>query len=85
MTAPVGPDPAIAGLILAAGASTRMGSPKALLDYGGETFLDRLIGLLAGVCGSVTVVLGYHAAVIHSGIRRVAQAVFVLNPEPSRG
>jgi molybdenum cofactor cytidylyltransferase len=62
-----------------------MGSPKALLDYGGEAFLDRLIGLVAGVCGSVTVVLGYHAAVIHSGIRRVAEAVFVLNQDPSRG
>jgi molybdenum cofactor cytidylyltransferase len=62
-----------------------MGSPKALLDYCGETVLDRLIGLLAGVCGSVTVVLGYHAAVIHPSVKRAAQAVFVLNRDPSRG
>ena len=36
-----------AGLILAAGASRRMRTPKALLDYRGETFVDRLIGLFA--------------------------------------
>ena len=33
------------GLILAAGESRRMGSPKALLDYRGETFLGRVIAL----------------------------------------
>ena len=36
-----------AGLILAAGESRRMGSPKALLRYREETFLERLIGLFA--------------------------------------
>ena len=85
MTAHAGPDPYIAGLILAGGASSRIGSPKALLDYAGETFLDRLIGLLASVCGSVTVVLGYHAAAIHRCLRRAAQGVFVLNPDPALG
>ena len=51
----------IAGVILAAGASSRMGSPKALLDYRGETFVGRLVRILSPVCDPVIVVLGYHA------------------------
>lgn len=34
----------VAGIILAAGRSRRMGTPKPLLDTGGETFLERAIG-----------------------------------------
>ncbi len=36
----------ISGIILAAGASQRMGTPKALLDLNGETFLARLTRVL---------------------------------------
>ena len=54
----------IAGIILAAGASSRMGRPKALLDYRGETFLGRLIRVLGTSCDPVIVVLGYHADLI---------------------
>ena len=71
----------IAGIILAAGASSRMGTPKALLRYRGETFLERLTRVLGGVCDPVIVVLGYHA----DEIRANAQARFVVNPDPSRG
>ncbi len=74
-----------AGLILAAGASRRMGSPKALLEYEGETFLDRWIRLFASVCDPVIVVLGFDADRILSQIRRPAEATFVLNPDPARG
>ena len=35
-----------------------MGSPKALLAFRGETFLDRLIGLFSRRCSPVIVVLG---------------------------
>lgn len=50
----------VAGVLLAAGAGRRMGTPKALLRDGhGVPFLDRAIGtLLDGGCTSVTVVLG---------------------------
>lgn len=78
-------DPSIAGLILAGGASRRMGSPKALLRFQEETFLDRLIGLFATVCDPVIVVVGHHADQIRAGSRRAHQAVLVTNPDPERG
>jgi molybdenum cofactor cytidylyltransferase len=60
-----------------------MGTPKALLDFRGETFLNRLIRVLSGVCDPVIVALGYHA----DEIRAVAKghARFAVNPDPSRG
>ena len=69
------------GLILAAGESRRMGSPKALLDYQGETFLDRLIGLFAQRCSPVIVVLGAQQETVRAALRRTGQAVLVENPD----
>jgi molybdenum cofactor cytidylyltransferase len=74
----------IASVVLAAGASRRMGTPKALLEFRGETFLDRLIRITGAVCQPVIVVLGHQAAEIRSGLRNAA-AEFVMNPEPERG
>ncbi len=76
----------VAAVILAAGASSRMGSPKALLDAGaGESFLDRLAGaFLASGC-TVYAVLGEDATLIAKANRRGAEITFVLNPDPSRG
>ncbi|HEV2198211.1 MAG TPA: nucleotidyltransferase family protein [Bryobacteraceae bacterium] len=74
----------IAGVILAAGASSRMGgSPKALLDYCGETFVERLVRILSGVCNPVIVVLGYHADRIRPAIE--GRARIAINPAPERG
>ena len=72
-----------AGLILAAGESRRMGSPKALLGYRGETFVDRLVGLLAARCAPVIVVLGAAAGEIREAMRRPATVVF--NPDYCTG
>jgi len=74
---------ASAGLILAAGESRRMGSPKALLRYREETFLDTLAGLFARVCSPVIVVLGAAADEIQA--RAVRPAIFVRNPHYLRG
>jgi molybdenum cofactor cytidylyltransferase len=52
----------ISGLLLAAGESRRMGSPKALLRYQGQTFIERICSafLAAGV-DELIVVLGARA------------------------
>jgi len=75
----------IAGLILAGGASRRMGTPKALLRFQHETFLDRLIRLFSGVANPVIVVLGHQSGQIRSGIERASEATFAVNPDPERG
>jgi len=73
----------VAGLILAAGESRRMGFPKALLAYREETFLDRLAGLFAARCSPVIVVLGAEAERIRAGGH--SPATFVVNPDWARG
>jgi molybdenum cofactor cytidylyltransferase len=77
--------PKIAGIILSGGASRRMGTPKALLRFQNETFLDRLIGLFAAVCNPIIVVVGLHADNIRSGIQRGRDVRFAVNPDPERG
>ena len=72
-------------LILAAGASSRMGRPKALLDLGGRTALDRILDTcaLAGL-GPPIVVLGCGAEAVEAGAD-VKRATVVRNAEWERG
>ncbi|MEZ5400341.1 MAG: nucleotidyltransferase family protein [Bryobacteraceae bacterium] len=74
-----------AAIILAAGASSRMGSPKPLLKLGGETFADRLIRVFGAHCDPVILVLGHHAAAVERGLKRHGEAAVVRNPDPDRG
>jgi molybdenum cofactor cytidylyltransferase len=60
-----------------------MGSPKALLRYREETFLDRLAGLFAARCSPVIVVLGAEADRIRAAAH--SPATFVVNPDWARG
>lgn len=47
-------------LVLAAGESSRMGTPKQLLDYGGDSFLKRAIeGFIRSKADDIIVVCGY--------------------------
>ncbi len=54
------------GIILAAGGSTRMGRPKALLDYHGEALINAHIRHLRMVCKDIIVVTGGHAPDVHA-------------------
>lgn len=75
----------IAGLILAAGESSRMGTDKALLTYQGRTFLENIIATLRQAdVGRVAVVLGHHAKEIQLSTN-FAGAEVVLNQDYCRG
>ncbi len=75
----------VAGIVLAAGASTRLGQPKQLLPYGDTTLLRHVtrVGLAAGL-KPLVVVLGAHAAACW---REVADlpVVVVDNPRYAEG
>lgn len=72
-------------VILAAGASTRFGSPKQLVRIGGSPVLHQMISNAAFVAGrSVTVVIGAHAREIAPALRQSAASV-VVNREWSEG
>jgi molybdenum cofactor cytidylyltransferase len=62
----------VGAVILAAGASTRMGVPKQLLQFGGETMLRRAasVAIEAG-CRPVVVVTGANATPSREALRRL--------------
>ncbi|HVC42648.1 MAG TPA: nucleotidyltransferase family protein [Candidatus Saccharimonadales bacterium] len=74
-----------AGIILAAGASRRMGEPKQLLPVHGRPLLE---AVLAAACDSrldeVVLVLGAHADEIRRSVR-LGRARVVINPEHADG
>jgi molybdenum cofactor cytidylyltransferase len=65
----------IAGLILAAGESRRMGQPKALLRFRETTFIQNLVRLFSDCCDPVIVVLGHNPEPIRRAIGNSAQIV----------
>jgi len=62
----------MAGILLAAGASTRMGHPKALARSGRDSFLIHGVRTLWSACDTVLVVLGSRAPIV----RRRAEQEF---------
>jgi molybdenum cofactor cytidylyltransferase len=75
----------IAGLILAAGESSRMGTPKATLAYRGQTFLESIVKTLrsAGL-ERIVVVLGHQAEDIQRQVK-IEPAQVVINPDYRSG
>ena len=75
----------IAGLILAAGKSERMGEPKTLLPFGEGTVLGTVYGLLKqSSLEEVRVVLGHRAAEILEQVRLPEEEV-VINSDYEQG
>jgi molybdenum cofactor cytidylyltransferase len=79
------------GIVLAAGESTRMGAPKALLpDHQGRAFIARVLHVFqAAGLSDVTIVTGVlHARIVGAVARDAPRAMtvrFARNSDPSRG
>jgi CTP:molybdopterin cytidylyltransferase MocA len=75
----------LAAVILSGGASSRIGSPKALLPYQGRPFLEHLLEVTkhAKIC-TRRVVLGAHAAAITKTVPLAADEV-VINEDWEKG
>jgi molybdenum cofactor cytidylyltransferase len=75
----------LAAVILSGGASSRMGSPKALLAYQGRPFLEHLLDVTKHPrIGARRVVLGAHAEPIAKNIQLAADEI-VINGEWEKG
>lgn len=75
----------LSAVILAGGASRRLGRPKALLPFRGQTVVDRLIALYRPHCDRVIVVLGHTPETIRAGMARAGEVEIAINPDPERG
>jgi molybdopterin-guanine dinucleotide biosynthesis protein A len=53
------PTPTVAGIVLCGGQSQRMGFDKALLPFGDETMIERVIRILNSVVSPIVVVAGH--------------------------
>lgn len=78
--------PMISCILLAAGASTRFGSPKALVRIGANSIIERILAMLLDTKASeVIVVLGADAEKISSKIPKNSGIKIVLNENYSQG
>jgi len=76
----------LAGILLAAGASRRMGTPKAALVLDGETFAARGLRLLVQAgCDPLVVVTGVHHDAVVTALPDGHGARVTPNPAPARG
>ncbi len=79
------PKPVISGILLAAGLSTRMGTPKQLLPFGESTIVETVVDSMLGAkLDEVIVVTGHHGEQIQEklGTRRIKT---VFNPHYPEG
>jgi CTP:molybdopterin cytidylyltransferase MocA len=75
----------VALLVLVAGRSMRMGSPKALMLHEGRPLIEHLLAPpLLREFGDVVVVLGHHADAVRPAVERCGYRC-VVNPDPDRG
>jgi molybdenum cofactor cytidylyltransferase len=78
--------PFVSGVILAAGASTRMGRPKQLLDVAGRPLLQHVVdAALAASLDEVIVVLGHRADEVKAALALGGRARAVVNSDFADG
>jgi molybdenum cofactor cytidylyltransferase len=76
---------AIAGVILAAGRSARLGRPKQLLPLAGRPLLAHTLGhAIASTLDEVILVLGHEAATIAAAVGDLGQRT-IINPDHAAG
>ncbi|MEX0799972.1 MAG: nucleotidyltransferase family protein [Dehalococcoidia bacterium] len=81
-----GADGPVAGVILAAGGSARMGEPKQLLPLDGRPILQHVIDAAQSSClGEIVVVLGAEAEAVGAALRLPERARTVVNPGFAEG
>lgn len=72
-------------IVLAAGESSRMGRPKALLDWRGKPLIEHVLATARqGGCAKSLVVLGREATPIMANAD-LGDSMVLVNPDPSRG
>lgn len=75
----------VAGLILAAGKSERMGRPKLMLDFHGKAFLEHIFTEASqSALTEVRVVIGHHAEQVQSQFPSL-EGKWIVNPDYERG
>jgi molybdenum cofactor cytidylyltransferase len=75
----------IVAVVLSAGESSRMGSPKALLPISGVPFIEEIVRALKGTkIDRIIVVLGHHAEEIQKMIAHLP-VTFVVNRDYAKG
>src|SRR5256885_4405870 len=81
------PRPRVVAVVLAAGSSTRMGRPKALLEFDGPVCLDLVLGACAeaALAGAVVVTAPDGEAVRARAAAAGLPALLAVNDQPERG
>jgi molybdenum cofactor cytidylyltransferase len=75
----------IVAVVLSAGESSRMGSPKALLPIDGQTFIEKIVAALKQTAvAKVVVILGHNAEEMKRRIEHLPVEI-VLNPDYKLG
>lgn len=78
--------PSVAAILLAAGASQRMGAVKALLPLRDDVpAVCHLAALYERCCGACVVVTGYHAERVEAALAEGGCGFAVRNPAPEQG
>ena len=76
----------IAAVVLAAGSSTRMGSPKLLLPLAGKPIVQHVIDTALGAAvGEVVVVLGHDPEAVRGAVRPDERLRFAVNERSTEG